>query len=80
MSTYSIERFFDADMAFIIALFAYIGLNDVNVIVSISVGVVLIIAGITRIVLMVKQIGNEQRNKILKEEEIKKLRRENEKG
>ncbi len=76
----TIDSFFDMDMMFIIALFAYMGLNDVNLIVSISVGVVVIIAAITRIVLMIRQIGNAKKDAKIKDEELKKLKRENEKG
>ena len=76
----TVDHFFDVDMMFIIALFAYIGLNDVNLVVSISVGVVLIIAGVTRIVLMIRQISNAKKDALIKEEELKKLKRENEKG
>ena len=72
------EHFFDVDMMFIIALFAYIGLNDVNIIVSISVGVVVIIAAITRIVLMIRQISNAKKDAQIKDEELRKLKRENE--
>ena len=74
----TLDHFFDTDMMFIIVLFAYIGLNDINLVVSISVGIVLVIAGVTRIVLMVKQISNAKKDALIKEEELKKLRRENE--
>ena len=73
-------RFFDMDLVFIIALFAYIGLNDVNTIVSISVGIVLVIAGVTWVVLMIRQIKNAKKDDLIKDEELKRLRRENEKG
>lgn len=76
----AIDRFFDMDLAFIIALFAYIGLNNVNTIVSISVGIVLVIAGVTRVVLMIRQIKNAKKDDLIKDEELKRLRRENEKG
>lgn len=76
----TIDHFFDMDMMFIIALFAYMGLNDINLVVSISVGVVLVIAGITRIILMIRQIKNAKKDDLIKDEELKKLRRENDKG
>lgn len=67
------ERFFDTDMAFIVALLAFIGLADVNQVVALLVGLVALLAGVMKCITLWQQMANNKLDKEIKEKELDKL-------
>ena len=68
------ERFFDTDIAIIVLLLAYIGLADVNLVVALLVGLIALLAGVTKCITLWQQMHNNRLDREIKQKELDKLK------
>ncbi|MEM6846003.1 MAG: hypothetical protein AAF944_26025 [Bacteroidota bacterium] len=78
----TINSVFNNDMGFVLLVLAWIGLSDISTIAGIGAAIVVMVVGVWRMIIERNRWKKDKRIKDIeieiKEEELKKIRRENE--